>query len=462
MQQYNELAKLCGHGTISTPPLSLASSPPQKKDSSTPDLDVIAIIESKQGETGAAAKIRAGVSAAHLLRKSNAQSDGVKIWSGPSADRTEPACSTMPSISESPLEQDFTVEGKPSKLGCPFTAMAGKKLSSHAASVLSRYNARDNASMVPSTPMSSVSRIHGRDTWSRRNSRRASFVDPIKAEICGMCDHNKPAESDDVKGQEDVVPQVEQAEAGVCPIRFLDQHSPEEVATYFEKHKHELPRSHEVCVKRYQSNEAQIRELDAKYGNLVSMIQGLGAKHKDMLPEEPADGDVDAALDGKSHKEIARWASGVSVEAADGHGEVEAAEARQPHFERPMREIRVGESPSRPWGIPVPEKYLDAAASTTSSKPVEGAPALPSQPTQKPVKTCPFGHGTAAAPKPAISDEPRIAQPAFIASEKQVPAAANAQGAEREQPRMTFTGPVLIGFSADDAVKILRESGFGR
>ena len=61
----------------------------------------------------------------------------------------------------------------------------------------------------------------------------------------------------------------ENTDVGVCPIRFLDQHSPEEVATYFEKHKHELPRSHEVCVRRYQKNEEQIRKLDAKYGSPV-------------------------------------------------------------------------------------------------------------------------------------------------------------------------------------------------
>ena len=54
---------------------------------------------------------------------------------------------------------------------------------------------------------------------------------------------------------------------------------------YFEKHKHELPRSHEVCINRFQSNAQSIEELDRKYGDLVSMIQGLGQKHQDYLPE---------------------------------------------------------------------------------------------------------------------------------------------------------------------------------
>jgi hypothetical protein len=36
-----------------------------------------------------------------------------------------------------------------------------------------------------------------------------------------------------------------------CPIRYLDQYSPEEVTKYFENYKHEIPRSHAVCISRY-------------------------------------------------------------------------------------------------------------------------------------------------------------------------------------------------------------------
>ncbi|KAK3060873.1 hypothetical protein LTR53_019968, partial [Teratosphaeriaceae sp. CCFEE 6253] len=100
---------------------------------------------------------------------------------------------------------------------------------------------------LPSTPLSSVSRVNGRESLSRRGSRRTSFADPIKAEICGLSDHNEQgsaAVSERIESRRHVEV-VEEAELGVCPIRFMDQHSPEEVATYFEKHKHELPRSHE-------------------------------------------------------------------------------------------------------------------------------------------------------------------------------------------------------------------------
>jgi hypothetical protein len=157
---------------------------------------------------------------------SETTSSGVRIWSGPFADRPEPCSSTMPSISESPLEQDFTVSGKPSQLGCPFAGMNNRRLSSHAASVLSRYNTGSTGAV--STPHSGSSQVLVRDNISRRSSRRQSFVDPIKAEICGLSDHHAPSEVLVKKA-----PTVEDAgDASVCPIRFLDQHSPEEVATY--------------------------------------------------------------------------------------------------------------------------------------------------------------------------------------------------------------------------------------
>lgn len=373
----------------------------------------------------------------------------------------------MPSISESPLEQDFTVAGTPSKLGCPFASMANKKLSSHAASIVSRYR---SSSAHPSTPLDSVSRVNGRESISRKSSRRASFADPIKAEICGLSTHEYPTSA-----IEDGAPQS-QAEAGVCPIRFLDQHSPEEVATYFEKHKHELPRSHEVCVKRYQSNEQSIRELDAKYGNLVSMIQGLGAKHQPMLPKDPDEEII--AEDARSAEKVRKWASNISAEAEDGVDEQEenvdnGAEIRQPHFERSLRDIRVGESPSRPWGIPVPARY-HRTPSENSSKPAEIAspPQMaaehevrPEVKTEKPAMGCPFGFDqadgvTAPHPMPAAAVEPEESvqaaheEPAFVDTTK-----SESGKKQEERPQMLFTGPVFIGYATEDAAKILRESG---
>ncbi|KAG9618412.1 hypothetical protein KCU64_g22634, partial [Aureobasidium melanogenum] len=160
-------------------------------------------------------------------RTSNSlRSAGVVIHSGPSADKHSAPTSSaaMPSISESPLEQDFTVPGTPSRLDCPFASMERRKLSSHAASVVSRYKPES----VRQT-RTSGSRTNGRRGSS---SARNSVVDPIR-EVCAMESHKKIP---------DAAPSVQGSSTDkVCPIRFLDQHSPEEVAAYFELHKHELP-----------------------------------------------------------------------------------------------------------------------------------------------------------------------------------------------------------------------------
>ncbi|GAB7364082.1 hypothetical protein MBLNU230_g4634t1 [Neophaeotheca triangularis] len=510
--QYNELAKLYGTSTTTTPPLSLSSSSPHQ-NAQEPFITAGEILDSRKA-TESATAVRDACRASEILRsRLKTTSTGVKIWSGPSADRPDVGSSMMPSISESPLEQDFTVEGTPSRLGCPFASMANKKLSSHAASIVSRYNQRGSEG-PNSRAMSSVSRVNGRDSMSKRSSRRASFADPIKAEICGLSDHaDNPPQPEEQK-PEPPEPQ-EGAEMGVCPIRFLDNHSPEEVATYFEKHKHELPRSHEICVKRYQSNEAQIKELDEKYGNIVSMIQGLGKRHKEMLPEEPADdaeAEQEAAEEAESAAKVRKWASSVSAMQGENVEEHEEEEERQQHFERPLRDIRLGESPGRPWGIQVPAKFTDKPSSDTSSKPAAVASppiVVPSpsttneeekrleQPETKAAARCPFGFDQAGAPKPVtfkpkpeemsgggagVSDpRPKPTQietafkvPTFITPEPEpepkpkrgtetAPTlAATALPKQSGSERMLFTGPVFIGYSAEDAAKILRESGLGQ
>ncbi|KAK5706290.1 hypothetical protein LTR97_001277 [Elasticomyces elasticus] len=436
-EQYNALAKLCSTTSLATPPLSLSSA----VHATAEDVDTAAVIERLSGPD-AAQQVRAAISASKTLRLARS-AEGVKIHSGPYSE--EAVCAYMPSISESPLEQDFTIEGKPSQLGCPFAAMAGKKLSSHAASVLSRYNTRDSGTGgIPSTPLSSVSRVNGRESLvgstgaGSRRSRRTSFADPIKAEICGLSSHSQPHSTTsppprlevDTQPQLPVLP-VEEANSAVCPIRFMDQHSPEEVATYFEKHKHELPRSHEVCVRRYQSNESQIRELDAKYGNLVSMIQGLGQRHKELLPEEPVEEDEEGDGEGggmskEGGDKVRAWARSVSAEAVDGEEDVVTPEVqnedvagddeRVPRFDRTMREIRVGESPSRPWGISVPAKYLEAIEGEIAAKREEiarGAAQKGDSKVESDVKApvvparCPFGFDqtTTAGPTAAATRE---------------------------------------------------------
>jgi len=525
--QYNELAKLYGTGTSTTPPMSLSSSPGRRKDETGTLTSVSDILSSQKDQSSqdAAKHIRLAMCASQRLKPglpepSTSTVEGVKIWSGPSADAVPTVKSTMPSISESPMEQDFTIEGMPSNLGCPFASMNGKKLSSHAASVLSRYNPIGSAAGAPSsTPLSSVSRVNGRESFnSRRESQRVNIPDPIKAEICGLSNHDDEEAPADVPNlaKSAVGTYVQSnADPNVCPIRFLDQHSPEEVATYFEKHKHDLPRSHEICVKRYQSNESQIRELDARYGNLVSMIQGLGVKHQPMLPAEPEDEDMqydDGGLDPEDAEKVRNWANSVSpqpqseaVQIADGNladdeaADSDAGEERQSRFTRPLKPIELGESPSRPWGIKVPVKYqekIDGIESEASSQParipsanMQAPPVNESAHTKDESKAevkgrCPFGFDQAqkaseidpTTPKKASAKGKADAVPehfgekvaegvTFIAPETAGAAdhKAEALPATTYEPnRMVFNGPVFIGYSAEDAAKILRESGLGR
>lgn len=254
--------------------------------------------------------------------------------------------------------------------------------------------------------------------------------------------------------------------AAKCPIRYLDQHSPEEVARYFETHKHEIPRSHEICVKRYQRNEQDIRKLDAKYGNLVSMIQGLGQKHQPMLPTKEEENSVE--VEQASNERVENWAKAVSTDGVDHEEErlfPEDEEDRESRFDRPLKEVRVGESPSRPWGISVP--ILDPPERPVSPPPapvsVEHAPKQPSncpfghgaplEVEEKPAGKCPFPHTqevreqTAVPPPP--QPQPAQTRPTFV-QPGELPKMSGVV------PQMVFTGPVFIGYPMEQAIAFMQ------
>ena len=214
-----------------------------------------------------------------------------------------------------------------------------------------------------------------------------------------------------------------------CPIRMLDERPAEEIAEYFEEHKHEIPRSHEVCVKRYQSNAQSIRQLDAKYGNLVNMIQGLGMKHQSFLPTKEAE--EQAPTKPLSNHSVEHWAdeitSRVGGQIPSGINGAEGEE-REAHFDRPLREIRVGESPSRPWGISVPDleptvENVSRAPSMISNE--SGRHFASARASDTPIMPLP---GHAKIPKPG-------------------------------KPQMLFTGPVFIGYSPEQAATLVRQLG---
>lgn len=400
-----------------------------------------------------ASSIRKAESAAANLQ---ADHNGVKIWSGPSADRVKPSLRVHAQPDMSLMERDFTTAGTPSKLGCPFASGAGR-------------------GSPLATPRSSTSRMSLRG----RRSARPSFTDPIRAEICG----NDPAPaSESIEGS-----------AAVCPIRFLDQHAPEEVAKYFENHKHEIPRSHEVCIKRFQSNTESIRQLDRKYGNLVSMIQGLGQKHQEFLPPEPEDDQEEpkSEPEAKTEAKVETWAKAVTASLGDATPEEAESlqngldEARTAHFDRPLKEIRVGESPSRPWGISIPAKYTDAESSSSVGSAPTASPPLPLE-TGRPVTEtprvpprCPFDHSALGKTSGIKEGEKegagaRVFERQRDAQIPQAPSLEPASARETRQykpeaeptpakmvPQMVFNGPVFLGYPPDQIVSLLQSSNLG-
>ncbi|OIW34860.1 hypothetical protein CONLIGDRAFT_607799 [Coniochaeta ligniaria NRRL 30616] len=293
------------------------------------------------------------------------------------------------------LEQDFTVEGQKGQLNCPFSP---------------QQSAVENGEEMPDAANVGV-----------EDSTPHHSADPICA---AMYEENVHAPAP-----------AAAASNAQCPIRFMDKHSPEEIAHYVETHKHEIPRSHEVCVRRYQRNEEQIRKLDAKYGNLVNMIQDLSHLHKPMMPEGEHELEEH---DRASTTRVENWAHAVSSAGEAGDPDVpeeeqpleHVADDRESHFDRPLKEVRVGESPSRPWGISVPvfnpsEQHYDQGPESPPPAPVHmpnHGPASTSEAPQRPAGKCPFDH--------TKFNMGNMAQ----AFESMAPAAATAARAEPERP----------------------------
>ncbi|KAL9131568.1 MAG: hypothetical protein Q9217_000525 [Psora testacea] len=219
------------------------------------------------------------------------------------------------------------------------------------------------------------------------------------------------------------------ASVSKCPIRMLDERPAEEIAAYFKEHQHEIPRSHAVCVKRYQSNAQSIRQLDAKYGDLVDMIQGLGMKHQPLLPTKE-EGEQ-ASVKPKSDHLVEEWADQLLTDAvrqpSSGLNEADPEE-REGYFNRSLREIRVGESPSRPWGISVP--VIEPTLEDVS----EGVNMGSNEPEQYQASV-----KANEIPKTAVHDESDVKK--------------------EEKPQMIFTGPVFIGYPPNQAAALMRRFG---
>ncbi|KAF3492205.1 uncharacterized protein GIQ15_01722 [Arthroderma uncinatum] len=303
-----------------------------------------------------------------------------------------------------------------------------------------------------------------------------------------------------------------------CPIRYLEDHSPEELAEYFENHKHEIPRSHSVCIRRYQNNPQTSRHIDAKYGDVVNMVKGLGEYHQPYLstPHELDEtGEVNAgAVTGSSSVDrVEKWAEDVSNKTpprtgspspeeaevtapvpGDQHASPGGDDEREGHFERPLRDVRVGESPSRPWGIHVPPEqpaiYHPPESHYDKPQEVEEDPTmlLPSQGRLSPLgQASTFGNDAeadadanitlGATAEEDLHPEPEIDEPSsHHAHSHQMPhtnTQTNTYSVPRSnlspdapmahisspQPRMVFNGPVFFGYTAEAAALLLEKMG---
>ncbi|KAH7170633.1 hypothetical protein EDB81DRAFT_876659 [Dactylonectria macrodidyma] len=348
------------------------------------------------------------------------------------------------------LEQDFTVEGKKGHLGCPFSQPE-------------TINGSEN-------PQNDV-----------RDSTPHHSMDPICAAMY--------AESTSQQAR------TNGSSAGKCPIRYMDKHSPAEIAHYVETHKHELPRSHEVCLRRYQRDEDQIKKIDSKYGDIVSMIEGLGQLHQPMLPEADEEPPRPSDVVQEPNERVENWAQAVSVNSDPDDTQLEPDQVdneRQSHFDRPLKEVRVGESPSRPWGIHVPSYEQRGLDDGRLLSPPPAPVRMPStvqsvRSTQTPAKKapgkCPFDHtkfATLGMPPPHPTQANHHVQPSSTALE--APGMPPLTPAKEEAPRhessiphqptfinpdtvkgigsvpqMVFTGPVFIGYPMDQAIQFMNQ-----
>ncbi|KAM5479828.1 hypothetical protein McanCB56680_005256 [Microsporum canis] len=307
--------------------------------------------------------------------------------------------------------------------------------------------------------------------------------------------------------------------AARCPIRYLGDHSPEELAEYFQNHKHEIPRSHSICIRRYQNNPQTSRQIDAKYGNVINMVKGLGEYHQPYLStpheiDETRQADAGVGVRSSSVERVEKWAEDVSNKSPPAGStspeEIEIAapapeehqalangdDEREGHFERPLRDVRVGESPSRPWGIHVPPEQptidhpFNIPPESHYEKPeeVEEDPTmlLPSQGRLSPLgQASTFGNDaeadadanvTLGATVEDLPPEPEIDEPSSHVHSHQMPHTnthTNTYSVLRSnlspdapiahipnpQPRMVFNGPVFFGYTAEAAALLLEKMG---
>ncbi|KAI9734237.1 MAG: hypothetical protein M1834_002339 [Cirrosporium novae-zelandiae] len=239
-----------------------------------------------------------------------------------------------------------------------------------------------------------------------------------------------------------------------CPIRLLNKHSPEEVAQYVEKHKHEIPRSHLICIKRFQGDPVTAAKIDAKYGDMTNMMQSLGMKHQPLLPHKEQ-GSHSKPTD--NAKKIEKWVENVSesepqlaVKEQEQHAP-KTDEERVGHFEKPLRNIRVGESPSRPWGITIPATVEPCPSVIMAKESPEKNMAGMGSIGNKHAAENPKRHFNELNQDHKLGDLER--NPAPLNS-PHIPIPTDSQR------QIIYNGPIFVGYSPEAAGVFLREIGY--
>lgn len=265
-----------------------------------------------------------------------------------------------------PLEKDFTTHGPRGNLDCPFSLPLPQVFQEMAD------NAKEEGLKVPM------------DT--------CGDLDPIRIDLEERRNGNTSVPSAGPNG----------SLVMLCPIRFADRHTPEEVADYVKRHKHEVPADHTACMGRYQGDPEKVRMLDLKYGDdVTSLLHELTAQHLSFMP--PCDNQTHPIFKSALGRVILKWFQGMDralLELANSDPAVAGASTtpgtpveddRQSHFEgEVLQSVRVGESPERPWGV---SKNLLMAPTDPDAVPAsEVEKAAPGGLAGK----CPFGHDALA------------------------------------------------------------------
>jgi len=180
-----------------------------------------------------------------------------------------------------------------------------------------------------------------------------------------------------------------------------------------------------------------------------------------------------------SKEKVERWATdcteSVKAGVEQGNSPDDISHPRSGHFDRPLTDVRVGESPSRPWGIHVP--YTEGLALSSNSyasvnlAPVTSAPqsqssaSPPSDPPKAPQQSAQFPSGQGLPNAESMVNSLRASfkldghDPQTGGNEPTQPKMSTEKPPPNNScasPSFVINGPILIGYTAEQAAALLQ------